>query len=91
MFNEEMKKIRLSSRYPGMADFARYASVNRELYREFESGKRIPNKETLERIIQGTCLTKEEATLLREARNEEKGTTERGGLETTWFRQGRHT
>lgn len=55
-----------------MADFARYSGIHKELYRDYEVGKGIPNKETLEKIIQGGCLTETEATLLRELRNEEK-------------------
>jgi transcriptional regulator with XRE-family HTH domain len=55
-----------------MRDFAHYSGIHKEHYREYELGTKLPTKVTLEKIIEGTCLTEEEAVLLRETRNEEK-------------------
>jgi transcriptional regulator with XRE-family HTH domain len=71
-FGDELKRLRQSSRYPDMSDFARYAGVVPDQYRDYERGKRIPNKETLEKLIFGGGLSDEDATVLREARNVER-------------------
>jgi len=71
-FSEEMTRIRLGSRYPDKTDFARYAGLHPKLYRDYENGLKLPTKDTLEKIIKGTCLTEDEAVLLREVRNDDK-------------------
>ena len=52
-----------------MSDFARYAGVVPDQYRDYERGKRLPSKKTLEKLIAGGGLSDEDATVLREARN----------------------
>ena len=72
VFSEELQQIRKASRYPDMKDFARYSGLHPEMYRDYEKGTRVPSKVTLEKIISGACLTKEEAKHLREVLNAER-------------------
>ena len=71
-FSEELQRIRMASRYPDMGDFAKYAGLHPAMYRDYERGTRVPSKPTLEKIIEGTCLTEEEAKHLREVLNAER-------------------
>ena len=80
---EEIKAIRKSSRYTDLESYAGEASLSREGLRKIENGDRLPNRDTLKRLLQVSGIQKGETDRLMRMRD--LAQAERDGLTLPHF------
>jgi transcriptional regulator with XRE-family HTH domain len=64
-FNNLLREVRISSRWPEIPDFANRVGISFGGYRKYESGERLPSWEALNRIITNGLIEEATAAELR--------------------------
>lgn len=68
---EEVLNVRMASCYPARKDFSRQLGISVEGLRKIEGGERVPEKDTLDRILQIAGVPDLLAKRLRQLRDRE--------------------